>query len=83
MSTQQEQIYNMVFDIREQVGSIQSSIVALNERLDTHIKADDAVAARVNELEAVKNKQLGAASLLTLIGTGIGSALGFFLSFKK
>jgi hypothetical protein len=67
-------ILETLMTVKEDVGSIKSTVDSLHE-------SDKQTQQRLSVLEEAHNKQKGASRVYTVIGTSVGSALGAFGGF--
>lgn len=67
---------DILLDIKADVGGLKSDMASLRAWMQEHSKGDEAVEARVRELELKHARHKGAASVWLMIATGVGAAIG-------
>lgn len=70
-------ILDAVFDLKGDVGNLQSSVTSLRIAVDAHTAASTVAHARILALEIAAARAKGVASVWLLIATAAGSLLGF------
>jgi len=77
----EQAIYEALLDIKQQVGETHATIRSVADKLDRHVDEDNAVEARVREVELNQAKQKGALRTWGLVGTGFATLAGLAVSF--
>lgn len=77
----EQDIYNALLEIKEDIGSIKSTTADTKEALVAHITKTECLAESVQELQLAQATHKGAARAYSAIGGVLGALLGSGLAF--
>lgn len=74
-------IYQILLELKENVGAIKATTEATKETLTSHIEKTESLAEAVRKVELAHAKQRGAAKAYSLVGGAVGAILGGAATF--
>jgi hypothetical protein len=72
----EQEIYNVLLDIKEDVGAVKAMSEAHKEALEKHIEKTESLSAAVRKVELAQARQKGAARVYSAMGGVMGAFLG-------
>lgn len=71
-----QRIMDILLEIHGDIGQLKGTTTAFAAGLAKHVADDEAMAADIKQLQLTQASNKGAARVWTLVGSGIGAALG-------